>query len=401
MNIVSLSSCYPSDATPHAGLFVQRRLSALSKLHSVRMINPIPTPLWTARRDTVTRSEGPPPTWHACMRYIPWLSRPLNPYLYARTVRPLLASWAKRGRVDVIDAHFSWPDAVAAARVAHTLQVPFTVTLRGVLGRCLASPLLAPSIVSALRQAAGVIAVSKQLADLAESVGVAPERIRVIPNGVDVETFRFADRNEARQTLGRSLRETLLVTVGHLCRRKGVHRILRVLPDIIRANHDTRYVIIGAEGGEGRFEAELRRLTKRLHLEQFVTFTGNLAAADVARWLAAADLFVLSSSNEGCCNAIAEALATGLPVVTTDVGGNRELVTPDCGAVVPLSHDTAFHRAVLETLSRSLSRPQIAVANRHRAWNHVASETSAALQAAADTGPMPACQSPVPDCLVR
>ncbi len=393
MNVVSLTACYPSTATPNAGLFVQRRLASLNELDPVRIINVVPTPLWYNLRGGISRSQGPPRTWHVPFAYVPFISRPMNPLLYARAVFPLLSSLVKRGSVDVIDAHFSWPDGVAAARIARVLGVPFTVTLRGVLGRYLGDPLVRGSVIRSLRAAAGVIAVSRHLGDLAVRIGVSPERVRVVPNGVDAEKFCPGDRDGARRALGRSADETLLVTVGHLCRRKGVHRVLRILPELIRARGDVRYVVIGADGGEGRFESRLMRLVRQSGLGSFVTFTGNLGATRVALWLQAADLFVLPTGNEGCCNAVTEALATGLPVVTTDVGGNREVVAPDCGSIVPPGDDGALLKAIIDTLARRADCAEAARSRGRRAWATVGAETSAALHDAVLRGPAPGVAS--------
>ncbi len=436
MNIVSLSLCYPSPSAPGAGRFVQQRLHALHLSHTVRVICPLLRSPRTAIRGSsleairgstpeaipgsavgpafqpvkrqagkpVPHALGPPPVWYVPMPYIPRLTQPINPHLYARAVYPLLSEWAASGQVDLIDAHFCWPDGVAAARLARRLGLPFTITLRGVLKRYANHLTKRRSIIGALREADALIAVSQSLKAEAVKLGIHADRIHVIPNGVDTAIFKPGDRNQARHALGRSPDETLLITVSHLCRRKGIHRVLRMLPELIRRgtgrkarqttpckpcsavsratpppSRDLRYVVIGADGAEGRFHLHLTRLVKRLGLLDHVTFTGALPPAGVVQWLQAADLFVLATSNEGCCNALCEALATGLPVVTTDVGGNAELVHPCRGRVVPYGDDRAFLQAIQSTLDdRTASAGRSSRTT--RTWNLVAAETAAALQ---------------------
>ncbi len=379
MNIASISLCYPSPATPHAGLFVRRRLEALDVSNPVRVICPVPACIGTFTRRDARYTPGAPPVWHVPMGYIPMVSRPLNPLLYARAVQPLLASWARRGEVDIIDAHFSWPDGVAAARLSRWLGVPYAVTLRGVLPRYAGDRLKRWSIARSLRGASAVIAVSQSLKDLAVALGVRADRIVVIPNGVDSDTFHPGDRRSARRALGRSADESLLISVGHLCPRKGMHRVVGILPKLLRRNAGIRYVVVGADGAEERFEGRLKRLVRRLGLERCVTFTGSLDPPEVARWLQASDLFVLPTSNEGCCNAIGEALATGLPVVTTDVGGNRELVSPGAGLLTHFGDDRGLLNAISSMLEAAPQRAEVINSVRQRTWQQVAQRTAEAL----------------------
>ena len=441
MNVVSLSLCYPSDEDPHAGLFVYRRLRALAALARVRMVHAIPTPFWRMRiadwgstiddgprrmggtgslpasghgrtsrpwhpaiadwglpindcrlsiddwELSIVNRQSSRSTWRVPMPYLPLVGKPLNPYLYARAVYPLIASWAVRGEVDIIDAHFSWPDGVAAARVARKLRLPYVVTLRGVLDRYAGHPIKRPSIIRSLNAAAAVIAVSDSLKQSAIHLGLDAHKIHVIPNGVDGDIFKPGDRRAARTELGRAPDETMLVTVGHLCRRKGVHRVLELLPELVRRDGSIRYVVIGADGAEDRFAAHLHRLTRRLGLLDRVTFTGPLEAPDIARWLQAADLFVLPTGNEGWCNALCEAVATGLPVVCTDVGGNGEIVSHSAGALVPFGDRSALLTAIRQMLTTAPDRTSVAQNGPLRTWAHVGAETAAVLRKAMHMAP--------------
>jgi len=386
MNIVSLSLCYPSEANPHAGTFIQQRLSALAGHQcTVRVVHPIPTPVWSNRRRRIRMADRPLPTWHIPMPYFPGIGAltGLNPYFYARAVYPLLSTLDEEHSIDVIDAHFCWPDGVAAARLARRLHRPYVITLRGLLHRYTRNAATRSSVLRALHGAAAVIAVSESLQRQAAALGIPQEKIHVIPNGVDADVFGPADRRAARKALGRHDDERILITVGHLCRRKGMHRVLRVLPELLERYSALHYVIVGADGAEGQFGSKLERQIRRLGLQDKVTFTGALQRSDVAGWLHAADLFVLPTGNEGYCNALCEALATGLPVVCTDVGGNREIITPANGLLVPFGDDRALVNAIDVTLNSNLDRPAIAHAACRRDWSHVARETATVLQNAA------------------
>ncbi len=383
MNVVSLSLCYPSDEQPQSGLFVRHRLRSLTGFANVRVAHVVPTPFWSRPFSTVHTPESCPPTWRVAMPYLPLIGKPLNPFLYARAVGPLIESWWQRGDVDVIDAHFCWPDGVAAGKIANRIGLPYVVTLRGVLGRYARDPIKRASIVRSLEGASAVIAVSQSLKDAAVELGVSPHRIRVVPNGVDSDVFHAADRQTARKALGRSNDEVILITVGHLCRRKGVHRVLELLPELLEKHERLRYVVIGGDAAEDRFADHLRRLTRRLGLSRHVTFAGPLNDHEVSRWLQAADLFVLSTTNEGWCNALSEAVATNLPVVCTDVGGNREVVAGTNAVLVPPNDPRSLSQALATALNNptSLLNPQAHQAV-CRPWSRVGAETADVLRSA-------------------
>ncbi len=384
MKIVSLSLCYPSPDAPNAGFFVRERLSAMNMLADVRVISPQPVRWFSRRPREVVAHPGPPETWHIPMPYVRGLSLPFNAKLYARAVALTIERLVAQGGVDILDAHFCWPDGGAVALLAKRFNLPYAITLRGLLGKYSHNPLTKRQVVASLRGATAVVAVSSQLAEEAREAGVHPDRIHVIPNGVDTNIFTPMDRDAARSAVGCDGRDTVLVTVGHLCERKGVHRVLDILPSMIDRHPRLRYVVIGADAAEGRFEHRLRRLASKLGLADRVDFLGHLQAHDVAKWLNAADLFVLPTSNEGCCNAICEALAVGLPVVATDVGGNRELVTQGSGQLVPFGDGELLEAAVSCCLNEPFDRERIARDGCRRSWKETAARAIQVLTEAAE-----------------
>ncbi len=373
-----------------AGLFVRERLRALSRLDTVRVIQPMPIPFWKMAADVELGAcdyqrplvnDGVPEVHRLAMRYVPRIGHFLNPALYAGTVLPLLSAWKNKLSVDFLDAHFSWPDGVAAARLAQKLGLPFSVTLRGVLGRFVADAMKRRSIIWALNRAATVIAVSGDLKNQAVRLGIPGEKIHVIPNGVDDSIFNPGDGQAARRHLGRAADEILLITVGHLCPRKGFHRVLRILPELLRHNARARYVIVGQDGAEEPWEGRLRREVCDLGLQDVVTFTGALPPDCVAEWLRAADLFVLPTDNEGWCNALYEAVAVGLPVVCTDVGGNGEVIDGSSGVLVPVGDQAELLRSVRRVIDRM---PGPRVSKSVRTWATVARETHEVLLGAVE-----------------
>ena len=177
------------------------------------------------------------------------------------------------------------------------------------------------------------------------------------------------------------------MTVGHLCPRKGVQSVLEIFKSLLEREENARYVVVGGDGLEARFSRHLRKMTCDLGLESVVTFTGGLDPRGVATWLRACDVFVLPTENEGCCNALLEAKACNVPVVCSDVGGNREIVSGPADRLIRVRDRDGLLRAVADVLSRSDRDGRIGSSETEvRTWEQVGKETLDSLQKAASEG---------------
>jgi teichuronic acid biosynthesis glycosyltransferase TuaC len=109
--------------------------------------------------------------------------------------------------------------------------------------------------------------------------------------------------------------------------------------------------VIGSPTFERAYPDELQSRVTALRLNDHVRLAGNMPPRDVANWLRAADVFALATAREGCCNAVLEALAVGVPVVTTPVGDNAEFVRPGVsGALVPVDDAVGLASAIVQAL---------------------------------------------------
>ena len=122
-------------------------------------------------------------------------------FLMALGALPRLWQLKRAGRLDLIDAHFGYPDGHAAALLARWLRVPVTITLRGTEQRHAQDPVLAPKLKQALRRATQVFAVSQSLRRTALALGITPEKVRVVGNGVDLQKFKPMPKSQARRDL--------------------------------------------------------------------------------------------------------------------------------------------------------------------------------------------------------
>jgi glycosyltransferase involved in cell wall biosynthesis len=236
------------------------------------------------------------------------------------------------------------------------------------------------------------IAVSKSLATWVHDVAGSDLRVDVIPNGVAPDTFHLMSRERARSALGWDLHGRYVLAVGHMQRLKGFDRLLAAMPEVREVLGDVRLILAGSGRGERRFRHRVARLVAscntRARAESGdpsrelagppVRFVGPIPAGQLNLMYNAADVFVNASRSEGWCNAIAESLAAGTPVVATDVGGNREQIcSSELGTIVADGDRNALTRAVIAALTREWNRPLISAHGSARRWTHVADEVYA------------------------
>lgn len=362
---------------PTQGIFVQRRLEAIHRLVPLTVIAPQPwfpvvRPL---KASPDFNASETPPVLRPRMFYVPGIAKRFDADFYGGALEAAIESQFKGAKPDLIDAHFEWPDAVGAWRVAKRLDVPFVCTLRGKLGSASRSPAKRRAIRAMLLGAQGVISVSKALADDACLLAGADLNIRVIPNGIDRSIFHPGAIGDPNYAPAFAQGDRVVVSLGHLQRLKGFHRLVEVWPEVQRRLGRVWLILIGGRTGEQTYVRHVRNRIYSLGMTGSVLLMGRIAPPDVAAWLSRADLFALASASEGWCNALAEALACGCPAVVTNVGGNREILHDPCmGRLVPATDDAALAEAIVAELQRTPDRARIAQLGSRRDWQQVARE---------------------------
>jgi glycosyltransferase involved in cell wall biosynthesis len=258
---------------------------------------------------------------------LPFVTNWVDPVLWARASRKVVADLVEVSRKDtVIDAHFLYPDAVAAVILARRLRLPVVMTARGsdVNVKC-ENPLMRRWVRWAATRCAAIITVSQALADRLMTFGVAADNIHVLPNGVDLE--KFQPKSGMRFQPEFSAVGTLLLSAGHLLEAKGHHIAIQALTDL----PDATLLIVG----EGPEESALRTLAQQLGVAPRVRFLGYVPHGQMADIYSAADFTILASANEGMPNVMLESLACGTRVIATNVGGVGEVITdPVAGAIM-------------------------------------------------------------------
>ena len=161
-----------------------------------------------------------------------------------------------------------------------------------------------------------------------------------------------------------------MVSVGGLVDRKGFHRVIEILPELIKEYPGLIYLIIGGPCSEGNNKKTLEQKVAELKLDNHVRFLGAMPSEQLKTPLSAADVFVLATANEGWANVFLEAMACGLPVVTTDVGGNREVVADSSlGLIVPFGDSKKLETALTTALSTHWDKDKILSYARLNTWD--------------------------------
>lgn len=209
------------------------------------------------------------------------------------------------------------------------------------------------------RNADGVLAVSQGVADGLAALGVARAKIRVIFNPVCLQSIE----TQAREHLasGTDARIPTVITVGRHAEQKRHDVLLRAFA-LVRRELDARLILVG----RGPLRPALEQLARTLGIDDAVVFTGW--QRNPFAWMSRADVFVLSSSFEGFGNVLVEAMACGLPVISTDCrSGPREILRDGAGMLVPVDDVTAMADAMLRVLSNAELRSTLSRAARRRA----------------------------------
>ncbi len=359
------STLFPSSVRPVHGIFVETRLRELLKTGEVetKVVAPVPWfPFSGKLFGEYGRFAATPcfeqwnniDVFHPRYFLPPKVGMNIAPYALAggaiTTIKKLIHDGFD---FDLIDAHYYYPDGVAAGFISKWIGKPFLVTARGSdLNLLPEFPRQRRLILETAKAAAASIGVSKALVERLATLGGDREKIYFLRNGVDLERFKPEEKKLARQKLSLPDRTTIL-SVGHLVEIKGHHiavEALGLLPD------ETCLIIVGS-GPEREF---LERLAARLKLSHRVRLVGEIPN-DELKWLfSAADALALCSSREGWPNVLLESLACGTPVIATNVGGVTEIVSsPAVGRVMESRTAAAFAAAFLDLMSIHPSQSEI------------------------------------------
>lgn len=216
--------------------------------------------------------------------------------------------------------------------------------------------------------------------ELVQEYQVPPQKIAIIPCGVDASRFHIdADLTAFRQLLGEPS-DRIVLYVGRLDREKGVSHLLEAMARVLLAVPQGRLVI----AGKGVLEGNLVEMARSLHIDDRVTFMGYVQDEPLAALYRSADVLAVPSLYEPFGIVALEGMVCGRPVVASDVGGLTEIIVEDqTGLRVPPGDSSALARAIAHLLTDEQAAARMGAAARQRAeheynWARVAAQTAAA-----------------------
>src|SRR3569832_61152 len=253
--LVVFSTLFPHAAQPNAGVFIRERMFRVGKKLPITVVSPR---AWFPLQGLIRRFRSqfrPPARAYEIQQGIeifrprffsfPGVGRSLDGLFMAVGSFAVLRRLRGKGRVDILDARFSYPDGYAATLLCRWLDIPVTIPLRGTEVPQSRDAARRARIVKALNRAVRVFSVADALKQYVGALGVDKDKILVVGNGVDSERFRPIAKQTARESLGLPADVPVIITVGGLVERKSFHRVMEVLPNLRLKFPDTRYLFVG------------------------------------------------------------------------------------------------------------------------------------------------------------
>lgn len=387
MRVLAITNLFPSAERPLLAPYNLQQLLALSELCEVEILATVPwfpaarlLSRWTqsGRMDGVPRAE-----WYEGL----WVQRPrilymprmlgLSAPLYAASLLPRVLG--HRGRVDVVFSAWAYPDGCASVVLAAALGVPAVVKLHGSDVNELADrPGARPYMRRLLPRAAGIVAVSRALGHKVCELGVDPDRVSVVYNGVDGELFQIRDRAQARAALGLPADRKIILYVGNVLETKGALDLARAFEQVAAREPAAMLVMVG----DGAARAACEEIAGRVGPS--MRPVGGKPFSEIGQWMAACDVLTLPSWNEGTPNVILEAYACGRRVVASDVGGIPDLIdSPVLGEMVPVRDIAALADALCRAVTTEYDPAEVASLGARGDWAENGAQLHEVLQSAA------------------
>ena len=389
MKVLIITNAFPNSAEKTRGLFTYQIVAALREKCHVRVIAPLPwLPHVLAKnfaakcphaRVPFHESIGGIEVYHPRYLVIPKLIGFMHAVFMFFPLAKLVNRLEREETIDLINAHWIFPDGVAATWVARRLRKPIVLTALGCdINLYSTMNLRRIQISTALKESDHITTVSGNLKDAVFSLKIPEEKVDVIPNGVDLSLFSIIDKLDAREKLGILPNQTFILTVGSLDEVKGTRFLIEALGTMKKSNHPTPLLI---SIGDGPLRLSLCSLAEELGIVDHVRFLGKIPHKEIPRWMNAADLFCLPSIREGHPNVVIEALACGVPVVASNVGAISEIINSTNGYIWRNQNVRTLAQLLKDGLDRSWNRAEIRRNVAGYSWENCASRYHAVYSA--------------------
>lgn len=355
LRILVISHMYPNLVNPQSGIFVHNQCRALQAADvDIEVISPVPSfpfyPKWNGYRDLPAQKieDGIPISYVSTRMYPGGIGFSTYGRHYAYALTSKIKEVRKRFAFDVVHCHTLFPDGNAGALLKDQLQVPLVTTAHGsdVMLYPKRSSRVKKKTIQAIKQSDAVITVSKRLEQEVREL-VSDASVTTIYNGFAPELFFPRDKVEARHMLGLDVTQKNLLFVGNLYPVKGLSYLLQAFNLLLDKAPNVHLHIVG----DGRLRNSLEKEVANMNIDEQVTFHGRQPYEAIPTWLQSADAVVLSSLSEGLPSILLESMGCGVPMISTDVGGIKEILQDQrTGLLVPPENAEALAQAMVRMM---------------------------------------------------
>jgi len=315
MKILVIADNFPCEKHPQRGLFVKKFTDLLSKDHDVYIVSPRIFLKHTFLSSKVANVYYPLLfSFSNKSLFGVYPFQFLNRFFMNRLIRKI-SKHVSKAPPDFIYSHFI-SSGVIAEGISKKINRPYIINI----GESTLNNYknLAPSLIQRVIQGATkILTVSQKNKDLILSRFQYPEEnIRYIPNGIDSSLFRRLDKEDCRRSLGFSANDKIVIFVGLFKHRKGPDRVI----EAVKRLENVKLILVG--------------MGEPIPEDPCIIFNDFVSPEKLPLFLNAADMFILPTLNEGMPNATLEAMACGLPIITSDLDFNREFLTHESSALL-------------------------------------------------------------------
>ena len=375
-----LTNLFPNPQEPLRGIFVYQLVENLKNHCDLMIVSPLP---WFPKVPSLQRSgewskfsQIPQmATMNGLRIYYPKF--PVIPkvgfvqslFLFLRIFHTIRSLHAEE-QFDLVNAHWIFPDGVAAAWLCRILGLPLMLTAHGCdINAYTKLPMRRLQILSAIRSAQLTVVVSRQQKELIEKLGIRPSKMSIVQNGVDLDLLNVKDQRECRRLLHLDTEKKIILFIGQHVEVKGFTYLISAVKRLASKGINNFKVIAI---GEGPLKKTLWAEVQESELEQHIEFVGAKKYTEIPFWLGASDLLCLPSHREGCPCVVLEALACGRPVVASKVGGIPDIINHDNGILIEPGNSESLSDGLMKALTTNWDAGQIQQSVLHQSWKHVA-----------------------------
>ena len=379
MKILVFTTLYPNNMRPNHGIFIKARINSVSKSNGcqVKVIAPIPyfpsvkiDQKWQFSQINEVENIDGIDVYHPRYFLIPKIGMILHGFLMFLSVVKSVKRMQQEYNFDLIDAHYVYPDGFAAVLLSRLLKIPVVVSARGTdIHLFRRFPVIRLFLKYTLYKADQIVSVSEALKKMILELNITKQKVTVIPNGVDTKKFFPFSKLKARKQLSLP-NGRILLSVCRLTPVKGVDLLIRSFKVLVEQHQHSNInlVIIG----DGESKQILKKMIAEFQLQDKTIFKDSVAHSELNIWYNAADVFCLASEREGWPNVILEAMATGLPVIASNVGGIPEIIVSSDYGLLTDRNEQDFARKIGDALQTKWSSRNISQYASTFSWEKVA-----------------------------